>query len=282
MQPLGYDIRSYYRRHQTGEAVEDGIVSLVYTTDGPYSIAFRPGQRSRTLTEQGRTVAPTSFFCIANGVHVFDPGDILTDGENDLYVIEEVMDWPTEQTFYVRGARMSDDWERLDRKLASLDGMADIIEQSAAPQICEVMRNYALDRLDEKVYDGNSNRVTGNLRNSVETASDIIVRSGGTTVTMGIETSAHYAKYVEFGTGVKGSADYDGHVSEGVVFSPKAMWFQHNPEYRGEFGQDNDPENEEWIRRFAQHPRPFMRPALYDNVGLFADIIAGEIAGVFG
>jgi len=175
-----------------------------------------------------------------------------------------------------------DDWDRLDQKLASLDGMADIIEQSAAPQICEVMRNYAVDRLDEKVYDGNARAVTGNLRNSVETAEDIIVRASGTSVVMGIQTSAHYAKYIEFGTGVKGSADYNGHTSEGVTFSPKAMWFQHNPEYKGEFGEDNDPSGEaEWIRRYAQHPRPFMRPALYDNVGLFADIIAGEIAGVF-
>ena len=193
---------------------------------------------------------------------------------------------------------MTDDWDRLDQKLAQLEGMADVIEDTAAPQICEVMRSYALDRLDAQVYDANSNPVTGNLRNSVETSEDIIVREGRTSVVMGIQTSADYAKYIEFGTGVKGSAEYAGHVSEGVTFKPIERWWQHNPEYQGEFGKNNDPRRmavkgfqvdanadtsryNEWIPRFSQHPRPFMRPALYDNVGLFADIIAGEITGVF-
>ena len=176
----------------------------------------------------------------------------------------------------------SDDWDRLDEKLASLEDIADTIEESVAPQICEIMRNYALSRLDEKVYDNNSNPVTGNLRNSVETSQDIIIREGRSSVIMGIESSAEYAKYIEFGTGVKGSAEYDGHTSEGVTFSPKAFWFQHNPDYKGEFGENNDPSGaREWIKRYAQHPRPFMRPALYDNVGLFADIIAENVKEVF-
>jgi len=105
MQPLNYDIRAYYRKHQTGTEVEDGVVTPTYTTDGPYNIAFRPGSRVRTLTEQGYTEAMTSHYCIADGVHVFDPGDILTDGTDDLYVIESVQDFPTEQTFYVRSVR---------------------------------------------------------------------------------------------------------------------------------------------------------------------------------
>ena len=176
---------------------------------------------------------------------------------------------------------MTDDWDRLDEKLSMLEGMSDIIEESVAPQICEIMRNYAVGRLDAVVYDSNPNPVTGNLRNSVETSEDIIIREGKTSVIMGIQTSADYAKYIEFGTGTKGSADYNGHTSEGVTFSSKDRWFQHNPDYNGDFGENNDPEHREWIMRFAQNPRPFMRPALYDNVGLFADVISGEIKGVF-
>jgi len=176
---------------------------------------------------------------------------------------------------------MTDDWNELDSKLSDLENMADIIEDSVAPQICEVMRNYALDRLNEKVYDRNSRRTTGNLMNSIISAQDIIIREGETSVSMGIASSADYAKYIEFGTGIKGSADYNGHTSEGVTFSPKARWFQHNPDYNGDFGKDNDPEHPEWIMRFAQHPRPFMRPALYDNEGIFKDILKENLTEVF-
>jgi len=104
MLPLNYDIRSYYRKHQTGEEVEDGIVTPTYSTDGPYSIAFRPGSNSRFLTEQGYTEASTTYFCIADGVDCFKSGDILTDGSDDLYILSDVKTFPTEQTFYVRSA----------------------------------------------------------------------------------------------------------------------------------------------------------------------------------
>lgn len=102
MLPLNYDIRSYYRKHQTGEETEDGIVTPTYSVDGPFSIAFRPGSMSRELTEQGLSDGSTLFFCIADGVRCFEPKDILTDGENDLYAVISVKTWPTEQTFYVR------------------------------------------------------------------------------------------------------------------------------------------------------------------------------------
>lgn len=187
---------------------------------------------------------------------------------------------------------MTDDFDQLDKKLAMFEEMADTIEESVAPQICEIMRNYALDRLAEKVYDGNSNPVTGNLQNSVETAGDIVIREGQTTVRMGIQTSADYAKYIEFGTGIHGSNDYNGHISEGVTFKNKEKWYQYNPDYQGDPGKNNDPRNveafgetlitvPEFIVRYSQHPRPFMRPALYDNVELFKDIIKGELTGVF-
>ena len=103
MQPLNYDIRSYYRKHQVGETVNDGIVSPIYETDGPYDIAFRPGSRSRQLTEQGYSEASTVYYCIADGIDCIQPGDILTDGAEDLYSVSEVSTYPTEQTFYVRG-----------------------------------------------------------------------------------------------------------------------------------------------------------------------------------
>lgn len=103
MQPLNYDIRSYYRKHQTGET-EDAVgrVTPVYETTGPYSIAFRPGRSTRMTTEQGYTDSNTTFYCIADGVDCFESKDILSDGENDLYEIVDVQTWPTEQTFYVR------------------------------------------------------------------------------------------------------------------------------------------------------------------------------------
>ena len=107
MQPLSHDIRRYYRKHTTGEVVSDtGDVVPTYKVDGPYALAFRPGGESRTLGEQGYTRESTQYFVIADGVHCFEPGDILTSdkaGNNALYQVQIVKDWPTEQTMYVRG-----------------------------------------------------------------------------------------------------------------------------------------------------------------------------------
>jgi len=153
-----------------------------------------------------------------------------------------------------------DDFTRLDRKLATLSDMADVIESEVGPEICEVMRVYALDRLDALVYDGNSRPVTGNLRNSVETAQDVILRTGDATVSIGIASSADYALFIEYGTGALGDP--------AIPHTSKPKWFY--------FGPDGSPH---W--GYPQHPRPFMRPALYDNVSLFKDIIEGKLTEVF-
>lgn len=103
MQPLNYDIRTYYRKHQTGENEDDvGNVVPVYATDGPYAIAFRPGAEIRTQTEQGYAVDQTQYLCIADGISCIEVGDVLTDGDADLYKVQSVKTYPTEQLFYVR------------------------------------------------------------------------------------------------------------------------------------------------------------------------------------
>ena len=157
---------------------------------------------------------------------------------------------------------MTDDggFSRLDRKLEKLQEMADVIENDAGPEICETMRVYALDRLDALVYDSNSNPVTGNLRNSVETAQNVIIREGDAIVTMGIASSADYALFIEYGTGPLGDP--------AIPHTAKEQWVYRGPDQK-------------FHMAFPQHPRPFMRPALYDNADLFKDIIEKRIKEVF-
>lgn len=102
MQPLGYDNRMIYRKHQVGETVTDGIAEPTWQTDGPYLVAFRPGKQMITPSEQGYDVSQTVYYCIAPDTEAFCSGDILTDGQNDLYIIQELKTFPTEQTFYAR------------------------------------------------------------------------------------------------------------------------------------------------------------------------------------
>ena len=106
MQPLNHDIRSYYRKHAVSSDVTDtGVVSTEYKVDGPYSLAFRAGGASRSRGEQGFTYEGTQYLVIADGVHVFHAGDILTtdrQGEHERYAVTVVKDWPSEQTMYVR------------------------------------------------------------------------------------------------------------------------------------------------------------------------------------
>jgi len=173
-------------------------------------------------------------------------------------------------------------FEELDAKLARLAKVADRVEKKVAPEICNEMRNVAVAMITyQQAVD------TGALRSSVEGASDIILREDDVTVSMGITTRMDYAKYIEFGTGTKGSADYtspvtgETYTAEGVTFSPKSRWYQHNPKYNGDFGKDNDPSAREWIPRFAQHPRQFMRPALYDNIPRAKEILADVLGEDF-
>lgn len=152
---------------------------------------------------------------------------------------------------------MTDDFDRLDNKFARLQATADLIEQRSAHRICEVMRAYAVRMITmQKAVD------TGNLRNSVQTAEDIIVRDSGTEVSMGIECTTDYGLFIEFGTGIKGDPAIP-HVQKSAWYAP-------------------DPESEDgFTLRFAQHPRPFMRPALYDNADVFKAIMEDDITEVF-
>lgn len=106
MQPISHDIRTYYRKHATGEVVSDtGVVTETYTVDGPYQLAFVPGGESRTRGEQGYTYEGEVFYVIADGMSCFKPGDTLTTDRKGLhaeYAVMDVKTWPTEQTFYVR------------------------------------------------------------------------------------------------------------------------------------------------------------------------------------
>lgn len=174
-------------------------------------------------------------------------------------------------------------FDELDDKLERLVNIADKIEKKVAPQICNEMRNVAVAMIS---YQGAVD--TGALRSSVQGASDIILREDDVTVSMGISTRMEYAKYIEFGTGTAGSAEYSSPVTgetyaaDGVTFSPKSRWYQHNPKYNGEFGKNNDPSGVgEWIPRYAQHPRPFMRPALYDNIPRAKEILTGALKEEF-
>jgi len=188
-------------------------------------------------------------------------------------------------------------FDELDQKLLGLIHVSDRIEKEVAPEIRNQMRNTAVAMIDyHHAID------TGALRNSITGASDILIREDDLTLLIGIQTRMEYAKYVEYGTGNKGSAEYDSpetgesYSSDGVTFKPLDKWFQPNPDYRGDPGKNNDPRRmalkgfsvgavnntyEEYILRFAQHPRPFMRPALYDNVPFFKDLLEEKLSEDF-
>lgn len=188
-------------------------------------------------------------------------------------------------------------FDELDDKLGMLADMADIIEKDVAPGITEAMRDYAVDMVT-KIWGAVD---TGALRNSIESSSQFVMKDGDAAVEMGISATSDHINYIEFGTGIHGSATYTDveggtHTAEGVSFKPIERWYQHNPEYQGDFGKNNDPRRalydgfsvgasadtvEEWIPRYSQHPRPIMRPALYDNIPVFEDMIAGKLGGIF-
>ena len=147
------------------------------------------------------------------------------------------------------------DFKRLDDLFKDKSEIADKIVRSG-PDICDIMRTTAIMRLEQLVYSTPESwyRRTHNLAQSVmDSGGDIIARPDDSTVIVGITASADYAKYIEFGTGANGSNEYDGHISEGVTFKDKKSWM-----FKDEWGETH-------IAK-AQHPRPFMRPALWDNI----------------
>ena len=150
---------------------------------------------------------------------------------------------------------MADFEEVADRMDDHLREVADLIESDAGPQICEVMRAYAVRKITQQhAVD------TGALRNSVSTAQDMIVRNGELSVTMGIECTSDYGLFIEYGTGPNGDP--------AIPHTSKEKWVYMDT--KGRFKTAH-----------SQHPRPFMRPALYDNVNLYKRIIAKEIVEVF-
>lgn len=141
-------------------------------------------------------------------------------------------------------------------KFQALMRVTDIIEHDAAPEVCQVMRRTASKKLkDSDAID------TGALRASVQAKSaDFVKRRGLTTVEMGIETAVPYAQYIEYGTGPLGDPE--------VPHTEKESWV-----YMGDDGQFH-------VAR-TQEPRPFMRPALYDNRQVIKKILEKKIKEVW-
>lgn len=160
--------------------------------------------------------------------------------------------------------------EELERKLTSLVDLDDHIEREAADQICEVMRNTAVERLtDQGAVD------TGLLRNSLmadDGYNSFTERPASGVVSAGIRTDVNHAIFIEYGTGPKGDP--------AIPHTSKRIWFQQNPEYDALY-PDDDPRSQAWIPRFPQAPRPFMRPALYDNRKVFNKILTDTVVKVF-
>lgn len=150
---------------------------------------------------------------------------------------------------------MADFDEVADRMDDRLKDIMDLVESDAGPQICEVMRAYAVRKItQQRAVD------TGALRNSVSTAQDIIIRNGELSVTVGIECSSDYGLFIEYGTGPKGDP--------AIPHTSKEKWVYQDA--KGQFKTAH-----------SQNPRPFMRPALYDNINTFKRMIAKEITEVF-
>ncbi|MBE6524484.1 MAG: HK97 gp10 family phage protein [Thermoplasmata archaeon] len=119
---------------------------------------------------------------------------------------------------------------------------SDVIEakmDSVLDNIERYLRRWAVEARGGARMD--APRQTGRLSSSITSK----VTRGSEAVTAVIGTNVYYAPHQEYGTGDRGSNDYDGHVSEGVTFT--AGW----P------GID---------------PHPYLRPQIYDRE---TEIIAG-------
>lgn len=151
---------------------------------------------------------------------------------------------------------MTDDWDKLDDKLDYCEHLADIIESERAGMVCEVMRTMAVNYItDQHAVD------TGRLRASVGSDNnEVVVRNSRTMVTMGIDCPVEYGIFIEYGTGPKGDKD--------IPHTTKEKWT-----YMGEDGK--------YHTAYPQNPRPFMRPALYNNIKTYKEILKGTIMDVF-
>lgn len=146
--------------------------------------------------------------------------------------------------------------EELTRKLRSLADLPGYIEQEKAGQIQQLMRTTAVDRLT-----GQDAVDTGVLRRSVETeACGFTERPSSGVVSVGIRTDVSYAIFIEYGTGPKGDP--------AIPHTDKESWVY--PTDDGGFRTAH-----------SQPPRPFMRPALYENRDAMVDIVKGAVKEVW-
>ena len=130
----------------------------------------------------------------------------------------------------------------LDELMLKLDGIPDDVSGAtgrASHEIASLMRETAILRVPVD---------TGALKQSINT--EIIPTAEGVDITLG--TNLHYAPYVEFGTGTRGSdtgRTYGDHVAD----------VDYSVEIRG------------------QRAQPYIRPALYDNENNIRNILQREI-----
>ena len=147
------------------------------------------------------------------------------------------------------------------------------MEESAGPQIAQVMRSVAVQNAPVGKKDPIRHPTGGGtLRQSLQTSPAIIERDDGSlAVHMGISTSVPYARYVEYGTGVKGDP--------AVPHTSKAFWFSYNPNYDDTRRECAD--NPKFLMWFAQEPNPFMRNALKSTRKIAVRLLAEGVGAVF-
>jgi HK97 gp10 family phage protein len=132
------------------------------------------------------------------------------------------------------------DLSEVERYISAVPERAEAQLHHDASRAGNIMANYAR---------GNAPVRTGALQRSI-THAETFDEDG---VTIEVGTNSRYGAYVEFGTGDKGSAMYDGHMSEGVSFT---MGWK------------------------GVRPRPYLRPALYDQEQILVDIFAQGLEGI--
>ena len=100
------------------------------------------------------------------------------------------------------------------------------------------------------------------MQNSISTKeAEIISRDSATQVSIGIECPAEYGLFIEYGTGVKGDPE--------IPHTSKEKWVYFNER------------KQEFRTGYPLHPRPFMRPALFDHISVYKMMIAEGVAGAW-
>ncbi len=141
----------------------------------------------------------------------------------------------------------------------SIDVAADKIQEhiDEIPKAIEkALKLWAMEAKGEAKRDAPKSKLTETNKNSGRLASSIAsnVSSEDGVIIATIGTNVEYAPYNEYGTGDRGSNEYNGHVSEGVTFTG------------GWHGMD---------------PHPYLRPRIYDDETAIIASIADAIRSVF-